>query len=129
MTELILEPFVAKLHFRLTEPAGSMEWKQVLAAYMEDLSRRCTEAGPCVIGHIKGLIVGPDKSYLRISVIDAIRPAESEGELPEESDNLTMTLNVIVYGLPRDRIYYLVRQGMGVSPLITVEPIKGEHRH
>ena len=50
---LRLEPYAASLHWNLPRAEG--QWEAMLAAYLETLARRCEEAGPCVVGHIKAL--------------------------------------------------------------------------
>jgi hypothetical protein len=99
-----LEPYAAEVYFQSRESVSSEEWGQILARFMECLADGCVKTGPCVIGHIKGLVRGPEKSYMRVSVTSESRPADLEGELPGKRDKLKLTINVIVYGLSRDSL-------------------------
>lgn len=108
MAELSLEPYSAVQRWRLSPAAGSPE--ALLAEYLETLARRCQAAGECVIGHIKALALFPERGYLRVSVVAADLPATLDGAAPPGCDRLEVTLNVLVYGLPRERIAQIVRQ-------------------
>jgi hypothetical protein len=110
MTDLNLEPFSARIHFLLEAPMPSGQWQKILARYMEALARRCEEAGPCVIGHIKAVALFSENRYLRISVVSSSHPAEIGGKPPEIFNELNMTLNVLVYGLSRPVLHRLVKE-------------------
>lgn len=110
MTDLRLEPYAARLDFRLEAAAPIEQWKTTLAGYMQALARRCEESGPCVIGHIKALALFTDGCYLRISVVSASHPAQFDGNPPLSFKELHLTLNVLVYGLPREVLQQIVAQ-------------------
>jgi hypothetical protein len=97
MAELSLTTFAVSERWRLSE--GDGRWKALLGEYLETLARRCTEAGPCVIGHIKALALFPDGGYLRASVVSPSIPASIEGSVPDGCTELRLDLNAIVYGL------------------------------
>jgi hypothetical protein len=102
MSEPVLEPFTAEVLFLLSEPVGDAGWKRILTEYMQGVARQCIESGAVLIGHIKGLVLGPRDDYLRISVTDTQRRADVEGALAADYGSLALRLNVIVYGISWD---------------------------
>jgi hypothetical protein len=102
MAELILEPYAVRLHWRL--PAVDGRWEAVLTEYLETLAQGCQAAGVCVIGHIKALALFPGGGYLRVSVVSPGVPAGVEGQAPAGCTELSLALNVIVYGLGRELV-------------------------
>jgi hypothetical protein len=96
MNELILEPYAVLQHWRCTE---GLLWKAMLCDYLEQLAHACAESGPCVIGHIKALALFAGSAYVQISVISPRLPASVQGSVPPDTHELTLSLNVIVYGL------------------------------
>lgn len=110
MAELTLEPYAARLRWHLPSAVASHEWEAILSEYLEALARHCDEAAPCVIGHIKGLALFPNGDYLRISIVSPARPADVEGNASEHYAELTLTLNVLVYGLSRDVLERLAQE-------------------
>ena len=102
MAELILEPYAVSQHWHLPHADG--KWEVLLGEYLETLARRCTEAGPCVIGHIKALALFADSGYVQISVVSTTLPAQVKGHVPAGCTELELSLNVIVYGLEHDLV-------------------------
>jgi methanogenic corrinoid protein MtbC1 len=102
MAELILEPYAVLLHWRL--PAVDGRWEAVLSEYLETLAQGCQAAGACVIGHIKALALFPGGRYLRVSVVSPTIPAGVEGDVPAGCMELTLALNLIVYGLEQELV-------------------------
>jgi hypothetical protein len=101
MAEMILEPYAVKQRWSMNK-AGNNKWEAIIVEYLEDLAKRCCEAGAYVVGHIKALALFDNGGYLRISVVDPFIPAILDGGVPVDCVELVLTLNVIVYGLKRD---------------------------
>ena len=140
MKPLDLEPFAARLRWRLLEPRSISEWKILAGVFLECVAAHCGEDPACVIGHIKSLATFPEGGYLRSSVVTTRRPAdvEAEGELPETCPELVFSLNVLVYGLPSQFIHDFVeacasKVAAGHGGTATVEhyslPGQRSHRH
>lgn len=108
MDELILEPYAVVQHWTLAVAGGP--WEKIIAAYLEELARRCQAAGRCVIGHIKALALFPGGKFLRVSSVAAHLPASVDGAVPPGCTSLDLTLNVLVYGLERGRIEQIVQE-------------------
>ena len=107
---MTLEPYAVRLNFKMPSPLTGREWQFMLVQYMETLTRHCSEAGACVIGHIKGLAAFPDKGFLKISAISPDHPADVNGGVPDNLLEISFILNVLVYGLTREMIARLNRE-------------------
>lgn len=105
----MLEPYAARVHWRLPAPAPAGHWERLVCAHLEAFARGCDEAGARVIGHIKALSLRPGGGYLRVSVVGPALPAAVEGRVPAGRIELELTLNAVVYGLGRDRVERLAR--------------------
>ncbi len=108
MEELILEPYTVNLGWKLVGEADP--WENLISEFMETLAHRCAETRKGMIGHIKGLTLFPGGGYLRVSVVGSTLPAGVEGSVPTDCTELTLTLNVLVYGLGRHTLEQLTRQ-------------------
>lgn len=100
MEELILEPYAIVQHWHL--PGANPDWCAFLEAYLGTLAQNCARAGPCLIGHIKALVLFEPRAYLRASIVAPGRPVTFEGRAPAGLSQIELTLNVIVYGLKRE---------------------------
>ncbi len=118
MDELTLEPFAARLRWTLPRPRDGQVWSVMVAAYLEDLARRCEESGRCVIGHIKSFAELPG-GYLRANTTGTRAPPDTEVRSSGECSELLLTLNVLVYGIPSSDLASLVTQAAAdvASPL------------
>lgn len=134
---LTLEPFATRLHWKLPSAVDIQDWENIFCQCLEAVAQRCDEAG--VIGHIKGLALFPDGGYLRVSVISAARPADVDVKerVPGRYRSLTLTLNVLVYGLPpeladrftRETAVSLATRWRGQVTIEAVSAPKHEHKH
>ncbi len=158
MSELTLEPHAVQQRWRMPVPLTGRGWHELLIAYLAALARACTTGGSSstagtsgpacsaggVIGHIKLLALFPDGGYLRASAVSPTHPPTSDGQVPDGLDQLSLTLNVLVYGVPREVLATLTLeiastlvaaragqvseetvQGMGAPPL----HLSGNHPH
>jgi hypothetical protein len=100
MADLILEPFAVSQRWRFSPK--DTNWETLIVEYLEAIARTCMEFDGCVIGHIKALALFPAGGYLQVSVIDPALPAGVKGCVPPDCAELTLSLNVIVYGLEHD---------------------------
>jgi hypothetical protein len=108
MTDLILEPYAVRQHWHI--PTADTHWEAILAEYLQTIASRCVESAPCVIGHIKALALFPEEGYVQISVVSPTQPAGFQGQIPAGCNELTLSLNVIVYGPPYALIQDLTRE-------------------
>jgi hypothetical protein len=109
MNDLLLEPYAVQQRWQMPAPLAGRDWETLLASYLAKLAHACAAAGPSVIGHIKALALFSDGGYLRVSAVSAIHPPTTDGWVPAGLAELSVTLNVLVYGLSRDVLNGLTR--------------------
>jgi hypothetical protein len=107
MAELILEPYAVSERWRI--PGADGRWEAFLAEYLETLARRSAEHKGCLIGHIKAVALFPGCGYVQVSVVSPKLPAQVNGRVPPGCVELSLSLNVIVYGLEYELIERLTR--------------------
>ena len=157
MSELALEPYASQQRWQMPAPLAGRDWRELLVAYLAELARACAAApagppgGPrptgsagALIGHIKLLALFPGGGYLRASAVSPVHRPTTDGQVPDGLAQLSLTLNVLVYGVPREVLAALARdtasalaapragqvaedtvQGMGSPPL----HLSGNHPH
>jgi len=99
VADLILEPYAVNQQWRFK--SADVPREDSIAEYVEAIARSCEEAGECVVGHIKALALFPDGGLFQVSVVAPHLPASKSGSVPPPCADLTLSLNVIVYGLER----------------------------
>jgi hypothetical protein len=108
MTGLVLEPYAIQQHWSTARPLEASGWAALFGEYLSQLASACAQAdvGPGaskpVIGHIKLVALFDGQEYLRVSVVSAAHPPTITGQAPPGLAAITVTLNVLVYGLPRE---------------------------
>ncbi|MEN6481503.1 MAG: hypothetical protein ABFD29_04930 [Anaerolineaceae bacterium] len=137
MAELILEPYAVNQHWRL--PPGTIRWETFLSEYLETLAQQFEKSGKCVVGHIKALALFSNHDYVQISVISPTLPATVKGKVPLDCTALTLSLNVIVYGLAYEQLARITNEtaiqlakkynGEVQNEEIQHRPISGQHNH
>ena len=106
MADLILEAYAVSQRWRFS-PKGP-NWESLIVEYLETIARTCMDFDNCVIGHIKALALFPGGGYLQVSAINPELPVGVKGCAPPGCTELTLTLNVIVYGLEHDLVERIV---------------------
>jgi hypothetical protein len=99
MSTLVLEPYATQQRWQAQAPLTGEAWQELMAGYLGALARACAEAGPCIIGHIKALALFDGGGYVRISAVSATREPTVDGRVPDGLSTISLTLNVLVYGL------------------------------
>jgi hypothetical protein len=113
ISEMILDPFTARLRITLATPKTGQECAVILAAFLETLATLCDQTGPSVVGHIKALALLPRGQYIRGSVVSSSLPADVEMVISGSSlSQLCLTLNMLVYGLSRETLERIVREAV-----------------
>lgn len=128
MADMMLEPFAAHLFFAFPDPKRIEEWTAILMHFLETSAMLCEKSGPCVIGHIKGLALLNGNRYVRVSVISPSLPAQVETNASGDLAEMTVTLNMLVYGLSKKCLEAIVKQtaarhGTDWSGRVTIEPV------
>ena len=110
MTAPTLEPYATQQRWTAPAPLPGAEWRALFSDALAALAQACDAAGPCVIGHIKALALFDGGGYLRVSVISATHAPTAEGRAPDDLTTLSLTLNVLVYGLPAATLHDITWQ-------------------
>jgi hypothetical protein len=84
--------------------------KAVVSETVSEVARECMAAGTRLIGHIKCIAEVEDGKYIACSVVDEKADAACRGELSDGSHHLTILINVLIYGLDREKVEELVAQ-------------------
>lgn len=97
-----LAPYAAIVLVQFDTPKSNEEWSGIAARLLETIAERCGRLESAIIGHIKGLAAFPGNEYLRASVVSTGLPAEVESTLSGPVAELTMTINILVYGTSKN---------------------------
>jgi hypothetical protein len=100
----IFEPYALEQRWSAARPLDSGEWVALFGEYLALLADACAAVPASVIGHIKLLALFDGQEYLRVSVVSAAHPPTVTGAAPAGLSAITVTLNVLVYGLPREQL-------------------------
>lgn len=130
---MMLEPFTALLRFTFPAPTPIGECSENLKRFLETLAELCEKSGPCVIGHIKALALLSGDHYVRASVVSSSLPAQIDADASEDLTEMTLTLNMLVYGLPKKVLETVLKEAAaghdtGGSYIVTVEPVACKHQ-
>jgi hypothetical protein len=110
-----LEPYTASIRF--TAPPEIPSPSGLVAALLEDIARRCGEAGCSVIGHIKCHARAGERAFsCSLATRRSGAACRGAGQEPVTSGEvLEVDLAVLVYGLPRATIETIVIECLAVS--------------
>jgi hypothetical protein len=138
LSDLHLHPLAATLRWQLPTPLSAASWEDILSQYVAALAQECETADQVVIGHIKGLALLPDGGFIRASAVSAAHPVDTEVRAGDDvaQQALTVTLNVIVYGLSFDAARKIaiknaqrLIEARGGSLVIEAVTKEGAHTH
>lgn len=87
---------------------------QTVARLLEDIARRCEEAGCSLIGHIK-CHVRAGEARFHCNLTSRRTGARCSPARRGRVGDLEMDLAVLVYGLPRERVEAVVREGFAAA--------------
>ncbi len=144
-----LEPYALQQRWSLPRPLSPGEWAALFSEYLAGLARLCAEAGAdesragrsragrsragqVVIGHIKLLALFDEGGYLRVSVVSPRHAATVTGAAPAGLSEMPITVNVLVYGLPTERLTGLTAAAAAEAAErwgATVEDVPLPHHH
>ena len=99
MARLNLHPCAVQMTWHSKQPLCDADWKNVLLGFIEDLGKNCIANGGSLIGHIKGVVTVTGKPCLQMSLVSVNQPATIDGLLPKGTQELRVTLNVLVFGM------------------------------
>ena len=112
------------------EPA---ELAAAVEQMMSAVALRCAANGTYLIGHIKSIVEIGDGSWMASSVTDLDGKVRSSGAFNSSSDELSVVINALQYGLKLDRLEAMVREVLigQLSQIgeVEIEDIGEEHEH
>ena len=95
---------------------NNQAWVPVLSDYLSILGNLCGERFPAsLVGHIKAMAGFSCSEYIRFSLVSPGFPVGVDGHVPKDCTSLTLTVNVLVYGI--SRIYL---ESMNANALLLV---------
>ncbi len=100
MDKMIFEPLALEQMWRRT--TKDHDWVPVLLDYLSSLGSLCNERFPSsLVGHIKAMAGFSSGEFIRFSVVSPGLPVGVDGHIPKDCTSLTLTVNVLVYGISR----------------------------
>ena len=96
-----------------TESARRLELARGLERLLLELARSLEDEGCRLIGHIKALVQGVPEGHLYASLVSVEQGVSLRGGMPEEVEEVRLTVNVIVYGVDPARLPGLLDESVG----------------
>ena len=110
MAQLNLHPCAVQMTWLSDGPLNGGDWENVLRKFFIKLGENCIDGGGTLIGHIKGIATIADSPCLQLSLVSLNQPVSVDGSVPDATDKLQMTLNVLVFGMPADDVLSALRK-------------------
>jgi hypothetical protein len=110
------------VHLHESVPAGTLQ--SCIESLLSTIAKECMAAGATLIGHIKCLANTADHGFLAVSVVDERAEPRSRGGLDDGIEEIEIVLNVLLYGLSRDKVEDIVERTSQVGLAIP-----GAHIH
>ena len=102
MAQLNLHPCAVEMTWFSDEALTGGEWENVLRRFLGELGGNCIAGGGTLIGHIKGIATVAGSPCLQLSLVSLNQPVSIDGSVPDNTDKLSITLNVLVFGMSAD---------------------------
>jgi len=85
-------------------PLNGGEWENALRNFFIKLGENCIDGGGTLIGHIKGITTVAGSPCLQLSLVSLNQPVSVDGSVPDATNKLQITLNVLVFGMSADDV-------------------------
>jgi hypothetical protein len=108
---MITEDFTAyagRIKVLYANPQKADDLKRVVSETMSKIAVGCVEAGTSLIGHIKCVAEVESGRYVACSVVTHDGAATCRGDLSDGSKSLSLVLNVLLYGLDKEKVEDIV---------------------
>lgn len=102
--------YAVKIEVHLHEAVLSTRLQSRIESLLSSIARECMAAGATLIGHIKCLASTAGHGFLAVSVVEEKTPPRSRGGLDEGIDELSIVVNVLLYGLSRAQVEEIVER-------------------
>jgi len=104
MAQLNLHPCAVQMTWLSDGLLNGGEWEKALRNFFIKLGENCIDVGGTLIGHIKGVATVASSPCLQLSLVSLNQPVSIDGSVPDATNNLQMTLNVLVFGVSADDV-------------------------
>lgn len=126
--------YAGRIHIVLRRPRGGAEISRSIEKLMSGIAVRCGEAGATLIGHIKSIAETEGGGYLACSATDSSGLVKCRGSLKDGTGDFSLVVNVLLYGLERERIEEIVEDEAdgvfgGPDSEVKLEDLEVEHDH
>lgn len=110
MAQLNLHPCAVQMTWLSDGPLAGGDWENTLHNFLTSLGKNCIAGGGTLIGHIKAVATLAGSPCLQLSLVSLNQPVNIDGSVPAATDQLQMTLNVLVFGMSADDVLSALRK-------------------
>ncbi len=126
--------FALRAHVHYPFPLSSRSIKEMMEEMMMEVTLECVREGADLIGHIKSVVETEGKGFLACSVVEPSGAVQTKGELGEGIDEIELLLNVLLYGLEREKVAEIaertVRKELGANAAhLEMEDLEKKEAH
>ena len=99
--------FQARAYY--ANPLSSRSVRCMVEGMMTSIALECAKEGATLIGHIKSVTEADGKGFLACSVVEPNGAVQTKGKMDEGITEIEVILNVLLYGLRREKISEIVK--------------------
>jgi len=96
--------FSCKRDMAFDREVAEVELTHMTTAFLSALTIGLKDLGCRLIGHIKGLLDGGDSGHLMFSITTFDDDVHFKGRINEEVRGVVLTINIIVYGIEKQKV-------------------------
>jgi hypothetical protein len=100
--------YAGKVHIVFDKKHKAEDLKALVSQTISGIAVSCVDAGTRLIGHIKCIAEVESGKYVACSVVKHDGEAMCRGELSDGSKSLTLVINVLIYGLDKEKVEEIV---------------------
>ncbi len=104
MAQMNLHPCAVQMTWLSDVPVNDGDWKNALRDFFFKLGENCIDGGGNLIGHIKGIATVAGSPCLQMSLVSLNQPVSIDGSVPDATNKLQITLNILVFGMSADDV-------------------------
>ena len=104
MAQLNLHPCAVQMTWLSDGLLTGGEWENAMRNFFTKLGENCIDGGATLIGHIKGVATVAGSPCLQLSLVSLNQPVSVDGTVPDATNKLQITLNVLVFGISADDV-------------------------
>jgi hypothetical protein len=110
VAQLNLHPCAVQMTWVSDGPLTGGEWETILRNFFTSLGENCITGGGELIGHIKAIATVAGLPCLQLSLVSVNQAVNVDGSLPDATNELGITLNVLVFGMSADDVLSAFRK-------------------